>query len=99
MGAHAGRATLSRFGLKMLAVFAVCAVLPVVGFAGFAYLRTVEQLEADAADSLRREAKARLSAFKVPTRWAIIRSTDVPMTVTGKVDQPALRTLLTKMRT
>ncbi|HPG25621.1 MAG TPA: hypothetical protein PLW10_08315, partial [Myxococcota bacterium] len=58
MGAHAGRATLSRFGLKMLAVFAVCAVLPVVGFAGFAYLRTVEQLEADAADSLRREAKA-----------------------------------------
>ena len=46
------------------------------------------------AADLAREAKARLSAFKVPTRWAIVAATDVPMTVTGKVDKAGLQALL-----
>ena len=39
-------------------------------------------------------ARAKLSAFKVPTCWRVIGADDVPMTPTGKVDQPALRRLL-----
>ena len=37
--------------------------------------------------------KQRLSAFKVPTRWCIIGSDDVPMTTTGKVDKAGLQHL------
>ncbi|MES2986370.1 MAG: class I adenylate-forming enzyme family protein [Pseudomonadota bacterium] len=41
------------------------------------------------------EAKQRLSAFKVPTHWAILDSIDqIPTTGAGKVDKPALRSLL-----
>src|SRR4029078_7342302 len=36
---------------------------------------------------LTREAKARLSAFKVPTHWAVITRDAVPVTATGKVDK------------
>jgi acyl-CoA synthetase (AMP-forming)/AMP-acid ligase II len=43
---------------------------------------------------LAREARARLSAFKVPSRWVVIASADVPMTVTGKVDKTGLQALL-----
>jgi acyl-CoA synthetase (AMP-forming)/AMP-acid ligase II len=40
-------------------------------------------------------ARARLSAFKVPTRWLLTDSAaDVPMTATSKVDQRALVALL-----
>jgi acyl-CoA synthetase (AMP-forming)/AMP-acid ligase II len=40
-------------------------------------------------------ARARLSAFKVPTRWVVRGSAaDVPLTATSKVDKSALRGLL-----
>jgi acyl-CoA synthetase (AMP-forming)/AMP-acid ligase II len=40
-------------------------------------------------------ARARLSAFKVPTRWVVTDSrTDVPLTATSKVDRDALQALL-----
>lgn len=45
-------------------------------------------------DDLTREAKARLSAFKVPSRWAIVEAAAIPMTATGKLDKPALQRLL-----
>jgi len=51
------------------------------------------------ADDLTREAKARLSAFKVPSRWAVVEMGDVPMTATGKVDKPALRALVARSDT
>jgi acyl-CoA synthetase (AMP-forming)/AMP-acid ligase II len=39
--------------------------------------------------------RARLSAFKVPTRWVVTSSPgDVPLTATAKVDKPALQALL-----
>ena len=44
-------------------------------------------------DDLAREAKARLSAFKVPSRWAVVDAAAVPMTVTGKVDKAGLQAL------
>jgi acyl-CoA synthetase (AMP-forming)/AMP-acid ligase II len=44
---------------------------------------------------LDREARARLSSFKVPTRWVMLRSpADVPTMATGKVDKPGLQALL-----
>jgi acyl-CoA synthetase (AMP-forming)/AMP-acid ligase II len=39
-------------------------------------------------------AKARLSSFKVPTRWRAVTDDDVPMLSTGKVSLPGLRALL-----
>ncbi len=39
-------------------------------------------------------AKARLSSFKVPTRWRAVGDDDVPMLPTGKVSLPGLRELL-----
>jgi acyl-CoA synthetase (AMP-forming)/AMP-acid ligase II len=60
-------------------------------------LGAVVVLEADAAltdDDLTREAKARLSAFKVPSRWAVVARDDVPVTATGKVDKTRLQALL-----
>jgi acyl-CoA synthetase (AMP-forming)/AMP-acid ligase II len=42
-------------------------------------------------------ARARLSAFKVPTRWVVAASADrVPMSATAKVDKVALQQLLTR---
>ena len=44
---------------------------------------------------LEREARARLSAFKVPKRWALLGSpAEVPMLATGKVDKGGLQALL-----
>ena len=40
-------------------------------------------------------ARARLSSFKVPTLWLVVRNPDaVPMSATGKVDKAALQQLL-----
>jgi acyl-CoA synthetase (AMP-forming)/AMP-acid ligase II len=40
-------------------------------------------------------ARERLSSFKVPTLWHVVRSADdVPMSATGKVDKSALQQLL-----
>jgi acyl-CoA synthetase (AMP-forming)/AMP-acid ligase II len=39
-------------------------------------------------------ARARLSAFKVPTCWRVLPGNEVPMTATGKVDHAAVRRLL-----
>ncbi|MBY0401296.1 HD domain-containing protein [Myxococcota bacterium] len=47
----------SRFGLRMIAVFAACALLPILVFSTFAYVRTREQLEGHAVQALRRETK------------------------------------------
>jgi fatty-acyl-CoA synthase len=47
-------------------------------------------------EGLARDAKQRLSSFKVPTRWYIIDSDDVPMTTTGKVDKAGLQQLFDK---
>lgn len=44
---------------------------------------------------LDREARARLSAFKVPKRWALLGSpAEVPVMATGKVDKPGLQELI-----
>lgn len=47
----------SRFGLRMILVFATCSLLPIILFATFAHLRTRAQLEASAVAALRRESK------------------------------------------
>jgi acyl-CoA synthetase (AMP-forming)/AMP-acid ligase II len=44
-------------------------------------------------DALEREARARLSAFKVPTRWRLVTDDEVPMAATGKVDKAGLQQL------
>ena len=44
---------------------------------------------------LDREARARLSSFKVPKRWVLLGSpADVPTMATGKVDKPGLQELI-----
>ena len=40
------------------------------------------------------DAATRLSAFKVPTVWAIVGADDVPMMATGKVDKSGVQRLL-----
>jgi acyl-CoA synthetase (AMP-forming)/AMP-acid ligase II len=46
-------------------------------------------------DAVRTGARARLSAFKVPTRWLVTADpATVPMLASGKVDVAALRSLL-----
>jgi acyl-CoA synthetase (AMP-forming)/AMP-acid ligase II len=45
-------------------------------------------------DDLTREAKTRMSAFKVPSRWAIVDLDAVPLTATGKVDKAGLQAML-----
>ena len=44
-------------------------------------------------DELDHEARARLSAFKVPTHWRLVADDEVPMAATGKVDKAALQLL------
>lgn len=57
-------------------------------------------ISAMAVDHLRAEARKRLSAFKVPTRWLLLNSDDdVPRGTTGKVDVRKLRELLTASAT
>jgi acyl-CoA synthetase (AMP-forming)/AMP-acid ligase II len=48
-------------------------------------------------DDLTREAKARLSAFKVPGRWAVVDLAEIPTTATGKLDKSALQALITQL--
>jgi acyl-CoA synthetase (AMP-forming)/AMP-acid ligase II len=63
---------------------------PVVGAA-------VVTREPLAASDLHREARARLSAFKVPKRWVRLASpADVPTLATGKVDKAGLQELIRK---
>jgi acyl-coenzyme A synthetase/AMP-(fatty) acid ligase len=60
-------------------------------------LGAVVVLASDASlsdDDLAREAKARLSAFKVPTQWAVVARDEIPVTATGKVDKGGLQRLL-----
>ena len=47
-----------------------------------------------AVDELRSDVAARLSAFKVPSTWAIVTVDDVPMMATGKVDKAGVQRLL-----
>ena len=74
-------------------------VVDVVGDGGGAEVAAVVVLAGDAdatIDELARDAKARLSSFKVPTRWRIVGADDVPMTTTGKVDKAGLQQLFDK---
>jgi acyl-CoA synthetase (AMP-forming)/AMP-acid ligase II len=72
-------------------------VVDVVGTGGGAEVAAVVVLATDATiDELARDAKARLSSFKVPTRWRIVDADDVPMTTTGKVDKAGLQHLFDK---
>jgi acyl-CoA synthetase (AMP-forming)/AMP-acid ligase II len=48
-----------------------------------------------AKEDLAREARARLSAHKVPVRWVVVDADSVPMMASGKVDTARLRQLLT----
>jgi acyl-CoA synthetase (AMP-forming)/AMP-acid ligase II len=51
--------------------------------------------EALGVDDLDREARARLSSFKVPKHWVLLGSpADVPTMATGKVDKRALQELI-----
>jgi acyl-CoA synthetase (AMP-forming)/AMP-acid ligase II len=51
--------------------------------------------EAVTVEDLDREARARLSSFKVPKRWVLVGSpADVPTMATGKVDKPGLQELV-----
>jgi acyl-CoA synthetase (AMP-forming)/AMP-acid ligase II len=46
---------------------------------------------------LHREARSRLSAFKVPRRWVLLGGpADVPTLATGKVDKTGLQELIRK---
>ena len=44
-------------------------------------------------DDLEREARSRLSSFKVPTHWRLVTTDEVPVTTTGKVDKAGLQQL------
>ncbi len=44
-------------------------------------------------EDLDQEARARLSAFKVPTHWRLVADDEVPMAATGKVDKLGLQQL------
>jgi acyl-CoA synthetase (AMP-forming)/AMP-acid ligase II len=69
-------------------------VVDVVGPSGGAEVAAAVVTAGDTTvDELARDAKARLSSFKVPTRWRIIGPDDVPMTNTGKVDKAGLQRL------
>jgi acyl-CoA synthetase (AMP-forming)/AMP-acid ligase II len=72
-------------------------VVDVTGAGGGAEVAAVVVLADDApgttVDELTRDAKERLSSFKVPTRWSIVAGGDVPMTTTGKVDKAGLQRL------
>jgi acyl-CoA synthetase (AMP-forming)/AMP-acid ligase II len=69
-------------------------VVDVVGADGGAEVAAVVVLAGDSSvDELARDAKARLSSFKVPTKWRIIGADDVPMTTTGKIDKAGLQQL------
>ena len=47
------------------------------------------------AESIAELARARLSAFKLPTLWLVVADAEqVPMSATGKADKPALQELL-----
>jgi acyl-CoA synthetase (AMP-forming)/AMP-acid ligase II len=47
------------------------------------------------AECLRTEARKRLSSFKIPTVWLLVKTDDdVPRGTTGKVDVRRLRALL-----
>jgi acyl-CoA synthetase (AMP-forming)/AMP-acid ligase II len=52
-------------------------------------------VSSDALERVAEAARARLSSFKVPTRWLVVaEASAVPTSATGKIDQPALRRLL-----
>ena len=38
--------------------------------------------------------RRRLSAFKVPTTWAIVTVDEIPMMATGKIDKAGVQRLL-----
>ncbi|HEY3669457.1 MAG TPA: class I adenylate-forming enzyme family protein [Acidimicrobiia bacterium] len=72
-------------------------VVDVAGASGGAEVAAVVVLSADVTvEELARDARERLSSFKVPTRWRIIGADDVPMTTTGKVDKAGLQHLFDK---
>ncbi len=83
--------------LHALAAVRRAYVVDVAGAGGGAEVAAVVVLADDARDTpvdqLARDAKERLSSFKVPTRWRVIVDDDVPVTTTGKVDKAGLQQL------
>jgi acyl-CoA synthetase (AMP-forming)/AMP-acid ligase II len=72
-------------------------VVDVVGEGGGAEVAAVVVPADDVSvEELARDAKQRLSSFKVPTRWRVIGADDVPMTTTGKIDKAGLQHLFDK---
>jgi acyl-CoA synthetase (AMP-forming)/AMP-acid ligase II len=53
----------------------------------------VDPASALTVDDFAREARARLSSFKVPARWSVLDADHLPMTATGKPDKAALQQL------
>ena len=63
------------------------------GTAEVAAAVVVEPDGAPTVDELDRAVRARLSSFKVPTRWALVDADSVPRTATGKPDKAGLQEL------
>ena len=81
-------------GLRSIPGVAQAFVTDVAGAGG---AREVAALVVSKAgvETLADEARARLSAFKVPTLWLVVPDSDaVPMSPTGKVDKAALQAAL-----
>jgi acyl-CoA synthetase (AMP-forming)/AMP-acid ligase II len=81
-------------GLRTVAGVAQAFVTDVAGAGGAAEVAALVVSALETA-ALADAARARLSAFKVPTLWLVVATPDgVPMSATGKVDKPALQRLL-----
>ncbi|MGV0601309.1 long-chain fatty acid--CoA ligase, partial [Mycolicibacterium pulveris] len=44
--------------------------------------------------SLAERVRAQLSAYKVPTRWAVVTSDQIPTLASGKFDRKTLRNMI-----
>lgn len=53
----------------------------------------LSQSESAEISDLEKQVRARLSSFKVPTKWKIITSSEVPLKSSGKVDKGELQAL------
>jgi acyl-CoA synthetase (AMP-forming)/AMP-acid ligase II len=81
-------------GLRSIAGVAQAFVTDVAAEGGEPEVAALVVSSAD-PEALSEAARARLSAFKVPTLWLVVPNADaVPMSATGKVDKSALQQVL-----
>ena len=85
----------SRFGVRLLLVFAACAVVPVMAFSAMAYLSTRAQLENDAEASLASEAKS--ATMGIVERIEIGAAYLGFVEVTGRLDGPESKRIFEKV--